>query len=158
MLQTLPDHHSHHYNVKTDITHAMHFGCRIYMCSLNIISQILCIQQDNLCCHMSQVTCTLMSISNGDIINTSQLSSLIHTKQFLLKKEPPKHAPITTVKDISFFIFEWLGKHLLTLHHIYVNSFAVHHILVNLQHHNRKNTICSFCFWHTCKCNLWMRS
>ena len=33
MLQTLPDHHSHHYNVKTDITHALHLGCRIYMCS-----------------------------------------------------------------------------------------------------------------------------
>jgi len=48
MLQTLPDHHN---NVKTDITLALPLGCTIYMCSLNIISQILCIQQDNLCCH-----------------------------------------------------------------------------------------------------------
>ena len=106
MLQTLPGLHSHHCNVKTDITFALHLGCRIYMCSLNIISQILCIQQDHLCCHMSWVTCTLMSISNSNIINTSQLSSLIHTKPFLWKKEPPKHAPITTVKDISF-LSDW---------------------------------------------------
>ena len=42
MLQTQPDHHSHHYNVKTDITLALHNRCRIYMCSLNMISQILC--------------------------------------------------------------------------------------------------------------------
>ena len=102
MLQTLPDHHNHHYSVKTDNTLALHLSCRIYMCSLNITSQILCIQQDNLCCHISRVTCTLMSISNSDIINTSQLSSLIHTKPFPWKKEPPKHAPIMTVKDISF--------------------------------------------------------
>ena len=31
MLQTLLDHHSHCYNVKTDITLALHLGCRIYM-------------------------------------------------------------------------------------------------------------------------------
>ena len=106
MLQTLPDHNSHHSNVKTDITLALHLGCRIYMCSLNIISQILCIQQDNLCCHTSRVTCTLMSISNSDVINTNQLSSLIYTKPFPWKKEPPKHAPITTVKDVSF-LSDW---------------------------------------------------
>ena len=57
-------------------------------------------------CHTSRVTCTLMSISNSDIINTSQLSSLIHTKPFPWKKEPPKHAPITTVKVISF-LSDW---------------------------------------------------
>ena len=106
MFQTPPEHQSHQYNVKTDITHALHLGCRIYMCSLNIISQILCIQQDNLCCHTSRVTCTLMSVSNSDIINTSQLSSLIHTKPFLWKKEPSKHAPIKTVKGISF-LSDW---------------------------------------------------
>ena len=106
MLQTLPDPHSPHYNVKTDITHALHLGCRIYMCSLNIISQILCIQQDKLCCNTSRVTCTLMSISNSDIINTIQLSSLIHTKPFPWKREPPKYAPIMTVKDISF-LSDW---------------------------------------------------
>ena len=106
MLQTLPDQHSHHYNVKTDITLALHLGCRIYMCSLNITSQILCIRQDHLCCHMSRVTCALMSISNSNIINTSQLSSLIHTKPFPWKNEPPKHDPITTVKDISF-LSDW---------------------------------------------------
>ena len=100
------NHHSHHYNVKTDITHALHLGYRIYMCSLNTISQILCIQQDKLCCHTSRVTCTLMSISNSHIINTSQLSSLIHTKPFPWKKEPPKHAPVTTIKDISF-LSDW---------------------------------------------------
>ena len=100
MFQTPPEHQSHHYNVKTDITHALHLGCRIYMCSLKIISQILCLQQDNLCCHTSRVTCTLMSVSNSDIINTSQLWSLIHTKPFPWKKEPPKHAPVTTVIDI----------------------------------------------------------
>ena len=49
---------------------------------------------------MSHVTCTLMSISNSDIINTNQLSSLIHTKPFPWKKAQPEHAPITTVKDI----------------------------------------------------------
>ena len=106
MLQTLPDHHSHHYNVKTDITLALHLGYRIYMCSLNIIFQILCIQQDNLYCHTSRVACTLMLISNSDIINTNQLSSLIHTKPFPWKKEQPLHAPITTVKDISF-LSDW---------------------------------------------------
>ena len=112
MLQTLPDYHSHHYNVKTDITHALHLGCRIYMCSLNIISQILCIQQDKLCCHTSRVTCTLMSISNSDIINTNELSYLIDTKPFPWKKACPNN-------DCQrYLIFEWLGKHLLTLHHI----------------------------------------
>ena len=106
MWETLPDNHSHHYDVKTDL------GCRIYMCSLNIISQILCIQQDNLCCHTSRVTCTLMSISNSDIINTNELSSLIHTKPFPCKKACPNN------DCHRYFIFEWLGRHLLTLHHI----------------------------------------
>ena len=122
MLQTLPDHHSHHYSVKTDIMLALH---NIYMCSLNIISQIFCIQQDHLCCHTSRVTCTLMSISNSDIINTSQLSSLVHTKPFLWKKERPKHAPITTVKYISF-LSDWESTFWHCTIYIYIISLFPH--------------------------------
>ena len=105
MLQTLPDHHSHNYNVKTSIILALHLGCRIYITCvfLNVISEILCIQQDNLCCHTSRVTCTLMSVYNNDILNTNQLSSLVHTKPFPWKNKQPLHAPIITVTDISFW-------------------------------------------------------
>ena len=115
MCQTLPDHHNHYNNVKTDITRALHLGCRIYTCSLNIISQIVCIQQHNLCCHTSRVTCTLMSISNSDIINTSQLSSLIDIKTISVEERTTKACPNNDCQ--RHFIFEWLGKHLLTLHH-----------------------------------------
>ena len=83
---------------------------------LNIISQILCIQQDNLCHHTSHVTCTLMSISNSDILNTNQLSSLVHTKPLPWKKRATTACPNNDCE--RHFILEWLGKHLLTVHHI----------------------------------------
>ena len=123
-------------------------GCRIYMCSLNIISQILCIQQDNLCCHKSRVTCTLMSISNSNIINTNQLSSLIHTKPFPWKKEQPKHAPITTVKDI---LSEWESTFWhytyckMVWRHVVLHTFTM--ILSELQHFQAHRHLCTDLLW-----------
>jgi len=74
-------------------------GCRIHMYVL-FEHYFLNIVHTARYFMLSHVTCTLMSISNND---KYQLSSLVHTKPFPWKKEQPMHAPVMTVKAVSFW-------------------------------------------------------
>ena len=104
LLQTLPD---HNYNVKTDITYALHLGCRIYMCSLNIISQF-----------MSHVTSDMHTDVNFKQWYNKYQSTFIFNsyKTISVEERTIKACPNNDCQ--RHFILEWLGKHLLTVHHI----------------------------------------
>ena len=99
---------------------------------------------------LSQVTSNMHTHVNFKQQYNNQLSSLIHTKPFPWKKEQPKHAPIMTVKDISF-LSEWESTFWhctyckMVWRHDVLHTFTM--ILYELQHFQAHRHLCTDLLW-----------